>query len=107
MTKKKVTLMLNQMISSFFFKKEKKRKKKLRKKDFFFFEKKIRKNWFQVINILDLQNNNNNNNNGYQHLLEVECETEHIDGQFCCTVQCKIKREYRIYLLDCKAKISK
>ena len=43
----------------------------------------------------------------YKHLLEVECKKEHINGQFCCTVQSKIKKEYRIYLFDCKGKISK
>ena len=94
--KKKVILTLNQMISSFFLKKKKKKKRKRKK------------NWFQVIKILELQiyiyiyiwiw---------YKHLLEVECKKEHINGQFCCTVQSKIKKEYRIYLFDCKGKISK
>ena len=80
------------MISSFFFKKRKEKKKKIEEKRFFFGKKNKKELISSYQHILDLQNNINNN--GYQHLLEVECENEHINGQFCCTLQCKIKKYY-------------
>ena len=95
--KKKVILTLNQMISSFFFKKKRKKKEKEKRIDF-----NLSKSWnYKYIYIyiyIWIW---------YKHLLEVECKKEHINGQFCCTVQSKIKKEYRIYLFDCKGKISK